>query len=300
MKRRTFIHQSSLLAFSISAFGTIQWNGEKFVGDSPTTTDILGPFYRPGTPLRSNIIPKGSKGIPMHLSGTIFKRDGKTPLNNALIEIWQCNENQVYDNATDDYLNRGALRTAADGKYHFTTIVPVPYKANPDNESSWRPAHIHMRVSSPEQQDLITQIYFKGDKYNGSDDSASSPSAANRILEIGTNSNNEKNVVFNVVMNETFPLADNEFKKIEGLYRTDQKIADSDRIYEFVRKDDLLFMKLKGQYVASLKYIGDNTFEGGLGYPKVKFDLQQGGIHHATIESRNGRILAEKFLKYSE
>ncbi len=300
MKRRTFIKQSSLTAMSISIFGAIQWNGKSFVGDSPTTTDILGPFYRPGTPLRSNIIPLGSKGIPLQLSGTIFMDNGKTPLDNALIEIWQCNENQEYDNSSDDYLYRGALRTGRDGRYSFTTIIPVPYKANPANESSWRPAHIHMRVSSPLQQDLITQIYFKGDKYIDTDASSSAPESVKRILEIKTNSKNEKQVEFDVVMAKTFPLDDQVYKKIEGLYRTDQKIADSERIYEFVRKDDSLFVKLKGQYVGVLKYVGDNTFEGGMGYPKVKFNLELGGIVKASIETPSQTTVAEKFLKYSE
>lgn len=44
MKRRTFIKNSSLMAISVSAFGAIHWNGKSFVGDTPTTTDILGPF----------------------------------------------------------------------------------------------------------------------------------------------------------------------------------------------------------------------------------------------------------------
>jgi protocatechuate 3,4-dioxygenase beta subunit len=180
MKRREFIKNSSLMAISVSAFGAIHWNGKSFVGDTSTTTDILGPFYRPNVPLRSNIIPSGSKGIPLNLKGTIFKHNGQTPLKNALIEIWQCDENEHYDNTSDGYLFRGAVKTGKSGKYDFKTIVPVPYKANPNNEASWRPAHIHIRVSSDSQQDLITQIYFKGDKYLDKDRSSAAPQAVKR------------------------------------------------------------------------------------------------------------------------
>ena len=98
MKRRTFIKDSTLTAFSITTFGAINWNGKSFEGESETTSDILGPFYRPGSPMRSSLIPAGSKGEVMHLSGTIFKKDGKTPLSNVLIEAWQCDENEHYDN----------------------------------------------------------------------------------------------------------------------------------------------------------------------------------------------------------
>ena len=54
MQRRTFIKKSTLTVLSISAFGSLNWNGKSFEGESETTSDILGPFYRPGSPMRSN------------------------------------------------------------------------------------------------------------------------------------------------------------------------------------------------------------------------------------------------------
>ncbi len=41
-----------------------------------------------------------------------------------------------------------------------------------------------MRISGEEQQDLITQIYIKGDTNIENDPCASSPKAVNRILNI--------------------------------------------------------------------------------------------------------------------
>lgn len=295
MKRRTFIKKSSLTALSISAFGAIHWNGKSFVGDSPTTTDILGPFYRPGAPMRSNIIPPNSKGSPMNLSGTIFKEDGKTPINNASVEIWQCDENEHYDNASDSYFFRGAIMTGKNGKYDFKTIVPVPYKADPNDESSWRPAHIHMRVSVVDQQDLITQIYFKGDKYIDSDTWASSPQAVNRILNIAKNPAGGNAVTFDVVMKKEFPLDTEVYKKITGLYR----MEDKSRI-EFIKNDDLLFMKRNGQLSAALKYMGNNTFEGGIGFPKVSFELLADGGSKTVVTTETKTDIGEKYLKYSD
>lgn len=280
---------------SISAFGSIQWNGKSFVGDTPTTTDILGPFYRPGAPMRSNIIPPDSKGIPMNLTGTIFKEDGKTPLNKVLVEIWQCDENEHYDNTSDSFLFRGAIKTDKNGKYAFKTIVPVPYKADPNNEESWRPAHIHMRVSVAEQQDLITQIYFKGDKYNDTDRSASSPQAVNRILNIVKNASGENTVTFDVVLSKEFPLDKEVYSKITGLY-----MMDSGNTIEFIKNDDLLFMKRNGQLIASLKYIGNNTFEAGIGFPKVTFELLAKGVTKVVVTTRDKTYTGEKYLKYSD
>lgn len=296
MKRRKFIEKSSLIAISISAFGSIQWNGSGYVGDTPTTTDILGPFYRPGAPIRNNIIPQGSHGIPMILEGKIYKEDNKTPLKNAFVEIWQCDENQHYDNTSDEYLFRGGIYTGDNGRYEFRTIVPVPYKIDPDDENSnWRPAHIHMRVSLPHQQDLITQIYFKGDKYIETDPAASSPQSESRILSITKNASGENVVTFNIVMKKDYPLSNEVYGRITGIYR-----MGNNNLVEFYREDDLLFMKRNGQLVAGLNYLGNNIFEGGIGYPKVKFELLEKGGTRVFIEFSESTFKGEKFLKYHQ
>lgn len=231
----------------------------------------------------------------MNLSGTIFKEDGKTPVSNALIEIWQCDENEYYDNTSDEYLFRGATKTGKTGKYEFKTIVPVPYKADPNSEASWRPAHIHMRVSVANQQDLITQIYFKGDKYIETDSWSSSPLAVNRVLNITKNPSGGNAVTFDVVMNKEFPLDQEVYNKITGLYRMDDK-----SVLEFSKKDDLLCMKWNGQLTEFLRYNGNNTFQGGSdsGF-NVKFELLASGGCKATLTEGKESHSGERYLKYS-
>jgi catechol 1,2-dioxygenase len=296
MQRRTFIKHSSLTVLSISAFGSLYWNGKSYEGDTPTTTDILGPFYRPGAPLKTNLILPNSKGTPVVLKGSIFKEDGKTPVSNALVEIWHCDENEVYDNTSEVYNYRGGQKTKTDGKYAFTTILPVPYKADPKDESSWRPAHIHMRVSVPNQQDLITQIYFKGGKYVKTDKWASAPQAVNRILDIATNKAGQSEVVFNVIMSKEIPLDKKVYDKVTGLF----DIGDNN-IVEFIKNDDLLFMKSNGQLRAALKYTGNNTFETGIGYPKATFELQKDGTVKVVIQRTIDKTsYGTKVLKYNQ
>ena len=290
MKRRTFVKNSAMTAFGIAAFGSISWNGKTFEGDNETTSDILGPFYRPGSPMRSNLLPIGSTGPVMHLSGTIFKKDGKTPLSNALIEAWQCDEHENYDNISDDYLFRGAVKTGKDGKYAFRTIVPVPYK----DGDAWRPAHIHMRISSTEHQDLITQIYFKGDPHIEEDAAAKSIESVNRILSIKKNSSNENVVKFNVIVGKTFNLNEAGYKKITGLYKLENGIA------EFIRKDNILFLKINGQFMEGLRYKGNNTFEGGNGFNKAKFEIISNGEVKTKITMWDHWTEDQKFLKLYE
>jgi len=296
MQRRSFIKNSSLTALSISVFGGLNWNGKSFEGDTPTTTDILGPFYRPGAPLRTNLRLPASHGAPIVLKGSIFKEDGKTPINDALVEIWHCDENEVYDNASDEYKYRGGQKTKADGKYAFKSILPVPYKADPKDEASWRPAHIHMRVSVSNQQDLITQIYFKGGKYVETDKWASSPKAVNRILNISESKPGEKEIVFNVIMGKAIPLDEKVYDTVTGLF----DIGDNNFI-EFIKNYDLLFMKQNGQLRASLKYIGNNSFEGGIGYPIATFELQKDGTVKVVVQrTADKKLYGTKILKYKQ
>ena len=122
MQRKEFIKQSSILIIGIGLTGSIQWDKDRFIGDTPTTTDILGPFYRPGAPLRKNLNPPDFNGDILHLSGTVFKEDGKTPMSNCLIEIWQCQQDGLYDNVSDEFLYRGSQWVKVDGKDTHTFI----------------------------------------------------------------------------------------------------------------------------------------------------------------------------------
>jgi len=295
MKRRKFIMDSSLLAFSIGVFGKIKWDGHAYVGEDPTTTDILGPFYRPGAPFRTDLVQPGTKGEILHFSGTIFGKDGKTPVKNALVEIWHCNEDGVYDNTSDDYIYRSSWKTGDDGKYHFRTILPVPYKAGP---TLTRPAHIHMRISGTSLQDLVTQIYFKGDKHIAEDMSSSDPRSLNRILDISKNAQNEKVVKFDISLKEEYVLDAAAYKKITGLYEMSDKSNG-----EFYRDGDQLFVKMNGQIMEAMDYKGNNSFEGGLGQLKVQFELLSNGgskvkLSYPDDDRKIITIGGNKILKY--
>jgi len=294
MKRRKFIQDSSLLALSVGVFGKIKWDGEKYVGTDPTTTDILGPFYRPGAPFKTDLVQQGTKGEILHFNGIIFGKDGKTPVNGALVEIWHCNENGVYDNTSDNYIYRASQKTTANGKYNFKSILPVPYAVS---SAQTRPAHIHMRVSANGVQDLITQIYFKGDEHLKGDESASNSAAVNRILEITSNSKQEKVVKFDIYLKEEYVLEAAAYKKIAGLYEMKDRL-----MAEFYKDGDQLFAKLNGQIMEALDYKGDNTFQGGIGYITAKFELQkEGGAKVIVTIKENGKsqdIEGTKLLKY--
>lgn len=296
MKRRKFIKNSSLFAFSIGAFGAISWNGKSFVGNSPTTSDILGPFYRPGAPIRSNLLIPGADGSILNLSGTIYDKDGTTPQSNTLVEIWHANAKGEYDNTSPDYVYRGAIKTDKSGNYNFKTILPPPYKFD---DVHYRPAHIHFRISSDKKQDLITQIYFQGDKYNEVDPSSSAPDSIHRILPVTKNNKNENNVIFNVVLRDSYALEPNAMQKITGLYSEKNNKWNA----EFIADDDLLILKINGQLMETMVYKGNNEFESGLGFGKAKFTFPPNGetkVLLTYLNFSNEKTVEEgtKILKY--
>jgi len=278
MERRNFIRTTSMFAVGVGVFGNVRWNSDHYEGSDPTTTDILGPFYRPGAPMRSNVVPKEIKESILQLSGTILKDDGKTPYKDCLVEIWQCSPDGIYDNTSDEYRFRGAQKTSADGKYHFTTCIPVPYATN-ESKKTYRPAHVHMRISGKGEQDLVTQIYLKDDPHIQEDYASRSPQALKRILEIKKNNKNENTLQFDIVMSKELLLDDAGFQKILGLYQMDGKT-----MVEFYRSDDLLFVKISGQINDALYYKGNNTFKDSLDTTRIKFEPQENGETKLFVE----------------
>lgn len=198
MDRKKFIVTSALTAVGLSTLGcAIQTPSGTFEGDCETTNDILGPFYRPNAPFTNDITFKGLKGVKIKLKGTVYQSDCKTPLKNALVEIWHCDTEGNYDNDSDLFRHRASFKTNDDGQYHFLTILPGKYL----NGKLYRPAHIHFRVSESNYRELISQVYFKGDPHITEDPWASQAKANMRILPlIPENIKGQLNVTFNIYL----------------------------------------------------------------------------------------------------
>lgn len=295
MRRRMFIKDSGLLALGIGVFGNIRREQDRFIGDSPTTSDILGPYYRPGAPFRKNLNPTGFKGEVLHLSGTIFKEDGKTPLKNCLIEIWQCDEHKIYDNVSDEFNYRASQKTGADGKYQFITTTPIPYE-NEVGSGIYRPAHIHMRISAEGQQDLITQVYLQNDPYLDSDPSTKNGLSVNRILPLKKVKEKESEIHFDLVLKKEYLPDPAVFNKVSGVY----KMSDQSTI-EFFRDGDLLFFKWNHVLQGGLSFRGNNTFAGGAEDMEAKFEILSNGdanVQFKFIRRRQFNLTGKKILKY--
>jgi len=140
-----------------------------------TPDQILGPFYPvQRTPDPSGDLTQGGRaqGLVLHLTGVVSRLDG-TPVAGAEVQIWQANSHGRYRHDGDvnpapldpHFDGFAVTTTGADGRYAFTTVKPVAYPTSP---TTWRPAHIHFRVTTKLEQ-LVTQMYFEGDAFNDSD-----------------------------------------------------------------------------------------------------------------------------------
>lgn len=134
---------------------------------------IEGPFYRPGIPIRSNLDLYGDVGVPVHLSGRVVDGDC-VPVVGAIVELWHASpsapdrvpgdSDASYD-ATLEYRYYGQVATDARGRYAFDTLRPGWYL----NGAEYRPAHLHVKIWTDDEQRLTTQLYFEGDPFNDGD-----------------------------------------------------------------------------------------------------------------------------------
>lgn len=133
-----------------------------------TPRQSRGPFYPVELPLDSDndlVQVAGqselAEGTVSHLFGRITDDHGR-PARGAQIEIWQCDAHGRYRHPRDrggraldpNFQGYGRFTTDADGRYRFRTIKPVPYPG--------RAPHIHVAISGPDFEPLVTQMYVEG------------------------------------------------------------------------------------------------------------------------------------------
>ena len=297
MQRRRFVKNTTLCAVAISTTGLIRFDGNKYVGDCETTSDILGPFYRPDSPVRKSLVIPGQPGTPIELSGIIRHKDCVTPFNKAKIELWHCDASGVYDNSTDEYRYRGTGYSDEQGQYSFKTILPVPYDIG---DGQFRPAHFHLMITAEGYPPLVTQLYFSGDANISKDAYSSSPEAKNRILEIENLNDGSKKVVYNVSLSEILAAEGAAIDRLVGIY-VDEK--DKNKKIEFFKKNNQLWMKNE-VFGESYNYVGNNTFEyPGLPkgfYETLHFEIMPSGKNKVTYNLTENEVKKRTAVAYKQ
>ncbi len=167
-------------------------------GCMETATNIEGPYYRASAPFRTDLRAGVSKGVLLTLRGRVYGVGCAVPLTDALVDVWQADADGHYDNdgtlmvPPSDFRLRGRAKVDAKGYYEVKTIIPGHYL----NGAQYRPAHIHVKVSSAGHRLLTTQLYFEGDPYNGIDPFIKKP----LIMKLEDVAAGEKRATFDFVL----------------------------------------------------------------------------------------------------
>jgi len=127
-------------------------------GDTATLRQTEGPFFKPSSPERADLIEPGMAGQPIELVGFVLTR-GCKPVPEAIVDLWHADNKGDYDNA--GFRLRGHQRADAEGRYRFRTVVPGVYEG--------RTRHFHVKVAPPGARLLTTQLYFPGEPQNRKD-----------------------------------------------------------------------------------------------------------------------------------
>jgi protocatechuate 3,4-dioxygenase, beta subunit len=188
--RRRFLGWSLGLTAGALAGGS-SWSRAFAASCGLTPPQAEGPFYPGATKfLPENDLtlvagaPRSALGEVVFLKGTVMDSQCK-PLADANVEIWQACASGRYNHSRDPnpapidpyFKYWGEAFTNERGEYDFKTIIPGAYPA----ASGWtRPPHIHFRVAKLGYQELITQMYFAGEKLNAEDRILRSLSPADR------------------------------------------------------------------------------------------------------------------------
>lgn len=116
-----------------------------------------------------SIVPKPIDTLPkfmvnepkIKITGTVLKKDGKTPAENVLLYVYHVDRKGIYQ-PSDEPIGwekrhgqyRGWLKTGRDGKYGFFTFRPAPYPEVSE------PEHIHIYVKEPNTIPYYIDSYF--------------------------------------------------------------------------------------------------------------------------------------------
>lgn len=169
--RQEFILLSDTLGASMQ---TININNQAYADATEAT--VFGPFFVEDSPAieLGGDMAFGAPGEPCWVTGTVTGTDGK-PLAGAKIEVWEADEDGLYDVQRDAGARaaRAHLFTDAEGGYRFWGLTPTPYPIPDDGpvgqmlaavgRSPLRASHLHFMVSHDGCRTLVTHIFPEGD-----------------------------------------------------------------------------------------------------------------------------------------
>jgi catechol 1,2-dioxygenase len=147
-------------------------------GQTETTANLLGPFWRmnsPRTESGGSIVRSPTPGPAIFVNCWVKDQGGK-PIEGAEIDVWHSSPEGFYeqqDPKQADMNLRGKFTTDRNGHFSFRSVKPAGYPIPVDGpvgdlvratgRHNFRPAHLHFLIFKEGHKTLISQIYSNDD-----------------------------------------------------------------------------------------------------------------------------------------
>ncbi|AWK70299.1 hydroxyquinol 1,2-dioxygenase [Rhodococcus oxybenzonivorans] len=169
--RQEFVLLSDVLGASMQ---TININNTAY--QDATEATVFGPFFVEDSPRveLGGDVAFGAPGEACWVEGSVTDTGG-LPVPGARIEVWEADEEGLYDVQYDagKRSGRGHLYTDTNGDYRFWALTPTPYPIPDDGpvgqmlatvgRSPLRASHLHFMVAHEGWRTLVTHIFPAGD-----------------------------------------------------------------------------------------------------------------------------------------
>jgi len=172
-------HNEAVLMSGSLGFSTLICllnNGNK--GQTETTANLLGPFWRMNSPRTENggsIVRSPTPGPALFVNAVVRDQNG-APIAGAEVDVWHSSPEGFYEQQDPKQapMNlRGKFVTDAQGRFSFRSVKPAGYPIPIDGpvgdlvratgRHHYRPAHLHFLIFKDGCKTLISQIYVNDD-----------------------------------------------------------------------------------------------------------------------------------------
>jgi len=163
-------------SLGVSSLVCLLNNGNK--GQTETTANLLGPFWRLNSPRTENgcsIVRSPTPGPAIFVNCTLKDTAGK-PVAGAEVDVWHSSPEGFYEQQDPKQapMNlRGKFTTDAEGHFGFRSVKPAGYPipiegpvgdlVRAGKRHHFRPAHLHFLILKDGFKTLISQIYVNDD-----------------------------------------------------------------------------------------------------------------------------------------
>ncbi|MBO9648856.1 MAG: catechol 1,2-dioxygenase [Variovorax sp.] len=163
-------------SLGISSLVCLLNNGDR--GQTETTANLMGPFWRMGSPATANggsIVRSPTPGTPIFVNAWVRDQAGRA-VPNAEVDVWHTSSEGFYENQDPeqgDMNLRGKFTTDANGQISFRSVKPAGYPIplsgpvgallRAQGRHNMRPAHVHFMIHKPGFKTQFSQVYSSDD-----------------------------------------------------------------------------------------------------------------------------------------